>query len=69
MMTVLRNLSNQLIKEATKNKIQDHPFTKNQIDTQLQSLKKIVMLKIKIFMSLQEVFQNQTYRSDNYKFS
>ena len=63
---VLRNLSNQLIKRRLpKIKIQDHPFTKNQIDTQLQSLKKNSNVENQNFYVFTGSISNQTYRSDN----
>ena len=59
---VLRNLSNQLIKRRL---LQDHPFTKNQIDTQLQSLKKNSNVENQNFYVFTGSISNQTYRSDN----
>ena len=63
---VLRNLSTQLIKRRLpKIKIQDRPFTKNQIDTQLQNLKKNINIEDKNFYVFTGSISNQTYRSDN----
>ena len=57
---VLRNLSNQLIKRRLpKIKIQDHPFTKNQIDTQLQSLKKNSNVENQNFYVFKKISQFQ----------